>query len=236
MAVANAADLPVLVVEDNPGAAELARRALGRLGVTAVLAGDVEAALAELRQTAFSAVLLDYRLPKGDAWEVLEAAQAATPKIPVILVTAMGAERVAAEAIRRGAADYLIKGEDLQTDLTQSLERVFSEHETERDKALLAAVVDSSEDAILCVALDGTVLTYNVGAEKIFGHAREEIVGRPVWTLYTPEATDQFPRLLALAEQGGVRNLVADRLRKDGSRITVSLTVSPLRNPNGRLI
>src|SRR5687768_11627876 len=146
MAVSNPADLPVLVVEDNPGAAELARRALGRLGVTAVLAGDVEAALAELRQTAFSAVLLDYRLPKGDAWEVLEAAQAATPKIPVILVTAMGDERVAAEAIRRGAADYLIKGEDLQTDLTQSLERVFSEHETERDKALLAAVVDSSED------------------------------------------------------------------------------------------
>src|SRR5438132_14238773 len=101
----------VLVVEDDEATAELVKRALSRSGTPVRTAGRVEEAITLLKSEAFSAVLLDYNLPDGNAWPVLEAAQSAVPRIPVIITTAMGNERIAAEALHRGAADYLIKAD-----------------------------------------------------------------------------------------------------------------------------
>lgn len=101
----------VLVVEDDRDTAELERRTLARSGIKAHLAATVGEAKAALEALTFQAVLLDYRLPDGDAWDVVELARSLTPPVPVVLVTAMGSEQVVAEAIQHGIVEYVRKSD-----------------------------------------------------------------------------------------------------------------------------
>jgi DNA-binding response OmpR family regulator len=100
---------PVLLVEDDQATAELERRVLTRNGIAVQRVATVAEALAVLRPDAFMAVLLDYNLPDGEPWTVVDAARSLTPPVPVILITGMGSEHVATEALRRGVADYVKK-------------------------------------------------------------------------------------------------------------------------------
>src|SRR5437762_5524411 len=114
----------VLLVEDDDATAELERRVLARSGLGVRTVTHVGEAVALLQQESFLAVVLDYQLPDGDPWAVLEAAKARVPRIPVIIVTAMGSERVAAEAIHRGVAEYVKKAETFWDELPSIVERV----------------------------------------------------------------------------------------------------------------
>src|SRR5256885_2111095 len=140
---ANASDpRTVLVVEDDEATAELVRRALVRSGTPVRIAGGIDDAVALLRQESFPAVLLDYNLPDGNAWPVLEAAQSAVPRIPVIITTAMGNERIAAEAVHRGAADYLIKADSFWERLPVEIQRIVKLAEAEAATARLASIIE----------------------------------------------------------------------------------------------
>jgi PAS domain S-box-containing protein len=108
--------------------------------------------------------------------------------------------------------------------------------EAEQANRRLAAIVESSDDAVYSVSLDGTILSWNRGAERIFGYTAAEIVGCPV-CLVPPERADEIPRVLVRIARGEViERFRTMRIRKDGTRIPVSLTVSPIRAPNGEII
>ena len=101
----------------------------------------------------------------------------------------------------------------------------------------LAAIVQSSDDAIIGKTLDSVVRSWNAAAERMFGYTADEIVGRPILMIIPPE--------LQYEEAGIVANLSAGRridhyetvrLRKDGTRIDVSISVSPIRGGNGDII
>lgn len=105
-----------------------------------------------------------------------------------------------------------------------------------RVRAFLASIVESSDDAIIGKDLSGTILTWNPGAEKLYGYAAEEVIGRTVSILLPPELANEGPRLLSRIARGErVEHYETERVRKDGSRIFVSLTVSPVRDPAGRI-
>jgi len=114
----------VLIVEDDDAAAELMRRALTRSAIVSVTARSVCGALALLQHHSFSAILLDYQLPDGGPWAIVEAAAALRPAVPVILVTGQGSEAIAGEAIRRGVADYVMKSGSFWEQLPAILNRV----------------------------------------------------------------------------------------------------------------
>src|SRR4051812_45241350 len=99
----------VLIVDDDEGIARLERQALLAAGVEVTLAQRVYDALGLLDGETYDAIVLDYSVAEGNPWDVLEVAQARTPRIPVLVVTARGSEQVAAEALQRGVAHYLIK-------------------------------------------------------------------------------------------------------------------------------
>jgi PAS domain S-box-containing protein len=107
----------------------------------------------------------------------------------------------------------------------------------EEERARLAAIVRSSDDAIFGKTLDGTITSWNPGAEKIYGYPAEEAVGSPVSMLAPPEVSDEIPAILEKVRRGEV---VADhgtvRLTKDGRRIDVSLTVSPIKDSGGKVV
>lgn len=107
----------------------------------------------------------------------------------------------------------------------------------EEAKNSLAAIVESSDDAILSKALDGTITSWNAGAEKIYGYSASEMLGHKVWRLVPTERHEEILRILDQIRRGqSVDHLETVRVTKDGRRIDVSLTVSPIRDDHGVVI
>lgn len=103
--------------------------------------------------------------------------------------------------------------------------------------AMLAAIVESSEDAILSKTLQGVISTWNRGAERLFGYTAEEVVGRSVTILIPPDRLDEEPAILARIHAGErVDHFETVRRRKDGTLLDISLTISPIRNATGEII
>ena len=107
----------------------------------------------------------------------------------------------------------------------------------EREAMRLAAIVDSSEDAIVSKDLNSIVQTWNAAAQRMFGFTAEEAVGRSIRIIIPPERQSEEDHVLDHVRRGvPVSHFETVRLRKDGSRIDISLTVSPIRNAEGRVI
>jgi two-component system, chemotaxis family, CheB/CheR fusion protein len=101
----------------------------------------------------------------------------------------------------------------------------------------LAAIVESSDDAIVSKTLDGTITSWNPAAQRHFGYSPEEVIGRPISILATPDREDEMPANLERIRRGEkVECYETVRRRKDGSLVDVSLTVSPIRDETGRIV
>jgi PAS domain S-box-containing protein len=113
---------------------------------------------------------------------------------------------------------------------------------TEYQRALeknrqLASIVEFSEDAIGSATLDGTITSWNHGAEKIYGYSPEEIIGRRASMLIPRDCPDELPQILKRIQEGQtIEHYETERLHKDGRRLVLSLTFSPLRNADDHLI
>ncbi len=103
--------------------------------------------------------------------------------------------------------------------------------------AFLAAIVESSDDAIISKSLQGVITTWNKSAERVFGYRMEEAVGRPITILIPDDRLDEEPAILARIRAGErVDHFETVRRRKDGSFVDISLTISPIRNADGVII
>jgi PAS domain S-box-containing protein len=101
----------------------------------------------------------------------------------------------------------------------------------------LAAIVESSDDAIISKDLNGIIMSWNPGAERMFGYMAAEIIGQPIITIIPSELQDDEARILATIARGErIDHFETVRLRKNGEHIDVSLTVSPVRDESGRII
>ncbi|NLY00039.1 MAG: PAS domain S-box protein [Rhodopirellula sp.] len=107
----------------------------------------------------------------------------------------------------------------------------------EKSQARLAAIVESSDDAIVSKDLNGVIQTWNAGAERLFGYRAEEIVGQPITLLLPPERIHEEGQILERVRSGQrVEHLETVRVTKDGRRIDVSVTASPIKDKDGRII
>ena len=112
-----------------------------------------------------------------------------------------------------------------------------SDRTTAEAQARLAAIIESSDDAIVSKTLDGIVKTWNKGAERIFGWTAEEVVGKPITIIIPPDRLDEEPRILARLRAGErVDHFETVRQTKDGRLINVSVTISPIRDHAGNVI
>jgi len=101
----------------------------------------------------------------------------------------------------------------------------------------LAALIDSADDAIISKTLDGIITSWNKGAERIFGFTAEEAVGNPITIIIPPDHLDEEPTILARLRAGErIEHFETVRQRKDGTRRNISLTVSPIKGPDGRIV
>ena len=181
----------VLVVEDDRDTAELERRTLARSGIKAHLAATVGEAKAALEALTFQAVLLDYRLPDGDAWDVVELARSLTPPVPVVLVTAMGSEQVVAEAIQHGIVEYVRKSDRFIEQLPDAVRRVARtaqyEAKLRHSDALLQLIADHATDVILTLDDCGRLQYISPASKRLLDLNPADAVGRTLDTLVHPE-------------------------------------------------
>lgn len=111
-----------------------------------------------------------------------------------------------------------------------------NQRRAEEARARLAAIVESSEDAILSKNLDGIIQTWNIGAERLLGYTPGEIIGKPIMELVPPERQVEEDFILGQVRQGQkVERIETIRVAKDGRRIPVALGASPIKDENGRI-
>src|ERR1700687_3982148 len=102
---------------------------------------------------------------------------------------------------------------------------------------LLAAIVESSDDAIFSKTLDGSITTWNKAAERMYGYRAEEIIGRSVSLLQPSDRLGEVPDISERLKNGQkVDHFETMRVAKDGHLLTVSLTISPIRDAGGRIV
>ena len=108
---------------------------------------------------------------------------------------------------------------------------------TDLMRAHLAAIVESSDDAIVSKTLQSIILSWNKGAERLFGYSAHEAIGQPITMLIPPERRDEEQQILEQIVRGErIEHFETVRVSKDGRRIDISLTISPIRNARGEIV
>ncbi|MEO7298543.1 MAG: PAS domain S-box protein [Verrucomicrobiota bacterium] len=234
--------LRVLIVEDREEDAILLLRELKQSYAPeferVASAGELQRALGKR----WDVIISDYSMPGFNGIEALQIVLGANLDIPFIIVSGAIGEEIAVNAMTNGASDYLMKGNLAR--LVPAVERELREAESRRERRRgeadlyhLAAIVESSADAIVGMDLDGTIRSWNLGAEKIYGYAAAEAIGRPTAMIAPPVSSGEISHILERIRKGErVDRYETIRVRKDGTPIDVSLTISPIKNSLGETI
>ena len=120
---------------------------------------------------------------------------------------------------------------------TLARQKTKAERAAERTMREMAAIVESSDDAIFSMDLEGKIASWNRGAEQLYGYKAREAVGCTVRMLVPPERQGEVERYQHVLKQGGhLGSYETERVRKDGTRVPITLAVSPLRNANGEVV
>lgn len=244
--------LRILIVEDVPNDAELALRELKRAGII-FDARRVETAAEyrrELEKFNPQLILSDFPMPNFDGTEALAIARDSFPDIPFIFISGSIGEEHAIRALKQGANDYVMKTNLIR--LSSAVERAIQEQRErsarrDAEYALRAselrksAIFEAARDCIVTIDAQGRVIEFNPAAEKTFGYAREEVLGKELAELIIPagmrashrrglkhyHATGEGPML--------GRRVEVSAMRKDGTELPVELTVVPIRLPDQTL-
>jgi two-component system CheB/CheR fusion protein len=134
-------------------------------------------------------------------------------------------------------ARRLIRGSHVGQMTLITIQDITSRKEAEQVERRLAAIVESSDDAIVSKDLNGIVISWNQAAQKMFGYSAKEMIGRSITTIIPPELQDDERKILETIGRGErIDHFETVRLTKSSERIDVSLTVSPVRDEAGRVI
>ncbi len=228
--------LRLLMLEDSPVDAELNERVLRRadidfISLRVATLPDFTAALDDFRP---DLILADYHLPGFDGMQALGLARDRHPEIPYLFVSGAMGEELAVESIKRGATDYIIKDRlaRLPAAVRRALDDTTREAQRREAEERFHKIADSAQDAIIMMDASGRVSFWNPAAERIFGYAADEAMGREMHELIAPPAArDAFARgwqhFLATGDGaviGKVTEVIA--LRKDGTEFPAELSIS----------
>jgi len=165
----------------------------------------------------------------------------ADPDLPFVVVSGTIGEERAIEMMRAGAGDYLLKNNlarlppVVERELREAVNRR-ARHQADQAASELAAIVESTDDAIISKTLDGVVTSWNRAAERLHGWTVKEAIGRHISFIVPPDKADELDQIMERLRRGErVEHFETGRVRKDGARIGVSITVSPIRDRHGRL-
>jgi PAS domain S-box-containing protein len=236
--------LRVLIVEDSVNDTFFIVRELQRGGYSVDFERvETPAAMQSALQVAnWDLIISDFSMPLFGGAAALALYQQNALDIPFILVSGTMGEDIAVEMVKAGAHHYVMKDHleklvpAVSRELRAAQERQIC-RQMEATRTYLASIVKSCNDAIVGKSLDGTVVSWNAGAEQLYGYKAQEMIGRPISVLcpqYRPEELVDLMERIKLGQQ--VQQLETVRLRKDGSPVEVSVVISPIKDASGQII
>ncbi len=205
----------VLLVEDNPGDARLLREMFdeqGSHGTKLTIAQSMDEAEKYLTEHTVDIVLLDLGLPDVQGLDAVRRAHAAAPRIPLVVLTGLDDETLAARALQEGAQDYLVKSQidtygttrGLVRALRYSIERKILEDALFVEKERAQVTLNSIGDAVACTDVSGNLTFLNLVAEKLTGWSLQEAAG--LWPTFSEFLTPRIAKsfLIRWIKQFGV--------------------------------
>ena len=236
----------LLLVEDNPLDARLLREMFTEQGshdtdFTHVESmGEAEMLLSE---RTFDIILVDLGLPDTQGLGAVRRAHAAAPHLPLVVLTGLDDETLAAQALQEGAQDYLIKGQidarSLKRALRYAMERKFMEEALFVEKERAQVTLNCIGDAVVCTDISGNLTFLNLVAEKMTGWPRQEAAGRPmgeVFRILDAKSRQTIPNPMEMAVgQNRTMHLPANciLIHRDGFEIPIEDSVSPIHDREG---
>jgi diguanylate cyclase (GGDEF)-like protein/PAS domain S-box-containing protein len=239
----------LLLVEDNQGDARLLRemlneRSLNGTEVSHVTTmGDAES---HLGRHAVDIIVLDLGLPDANGLEAIRRAHAAAPRIPLVVLTGLDDESLAAQALQEGAQDYLLKGQiearGLLRSLRYSIERKTMEEALFAEKERAQVTLNSIGDAVVCTDISGDITFLNPVAEAMTGWSFAEAVGRPMVEVFrtlsatSTEPTETTAEVAILQIRSVHLPPSAVLIRRDGLEIPIEDTIAAIHDRQGQAI
>lgn len=231
----------VLLVEDNPGDSRLIFEMLRAVSTQAFDLEQVdrlEPALARLGQAGVDVVLLDLGLPDSSGLETFMRARGEAPGHPIVVISGLDDERLALEAVRSGAQDYLVKGriegQLLARVLRYAIERKRSEETLRASESHYRAILEHIADAVFVADPDGRFIDVNPRACELTGYTREELLQLTTADTYPQKQRERARARLRELRSGAEPRYERPLRRKDGGEIMVEVSARSL--PDGRLL
>jgi two-component system, cell cycle sensor histidine kinase and response regulator CckA len=187
-------------------------------------------------------VLCDYQLPEFGVLPALALLKRKGLDLPFIVVSGAIGEELAVDLMRAGAHDFIGKGR--LSRLIPAVERERREAKARRERTLalqnlayLAAIVDSAEEAIIGQNMEGLITTWNLGAARLYGYTAAEAIGQQASLIVPPSLQEETADLWQKLRRGeSAEVLETERKRKDGAPVNVCMTMSAIRDGEGRII
>jgi PAS domain S-box-containing protein len=231
--------LHLFLIEDDDDIAYLIRKSLERVDHRVTRCKNAADALIVLAQTSFDLVLLDQLLPDMSGLDLLQRLSREGVLVPVLMVTGKGNEDLATSVLRAGALDYIVKDTELKflAELPKRVAESVRRHRLEHSNRLLVQALESARDGIMITDLHGTILEVNSALEQQTGYGRHELIGQNPRILksgrHPPEFYARMWQTILAARQAWEGELT--NRRKDGQERQTSMTISPIRDEQGRL-
>jgi diguanylate cyclase (GGDEF)-like protein/PAS domain S-box-containing protein len=244
----------VLLVEDNPGDARLLRAMFNEQGAHDTELTHVECmsdAEKHLSEHAAEIILLDLGLPDAQGLEAVRRARAAPPRVPLVVLTGLDDESLAAQAMQEGAQDYLVKGQIVSTSgqietrgllraLRYAIERKNMEEALFAEKERAQVTLSCIGDAVICADIPGNITFLNVVTERMTGWSRQGAAGRSmaeVFRILDATSRQTNPNSMEMAVgQDRTLHLPSNCIlvRRDGLEIPIEGCVSPIHDREGQ--
>lgn len=239
--------ISILLVEDDDADAGLVMRALRpyarRFALTR--ATSHQEARAFLMRNACDVVLLDLSLPDSFGFDTVRRMRGDVPSLPLVVLTGLDDEDFALQALAAGTQDYLVKGQADGPLVWRAIQHAIARKRLEEQLRLseekLAGIIELAQDAILTTDEHLNITLFNPAAERLFGYAADQIVGRPV-TLLIPERVRNSHAMYVTTFAGSSVSTrpMSDRgevtgLTFDGREFPAEISIAKLQHPNGML-
>jgi diguanylate cyclase (GGDEF)-like protein/PAS domain S-box-containing protein len=237
----------LLLVEDNPADVRLLRemfREQTSLRTELTQVETMREAEKHLAQGATDIILLDLGLPDTQGLESIRRARAVAPHVPLVVLTSLDDESMAAQALQAGVQDYLIKGQidarGLLRALRYAVERKSMQEELFQEKELAQVTLNSIGDAVICTDISGNITFLNLVAVRMTGWSRDEAAGKPMAEVFrvldtTSRKTTPNPVEMAVGQNRTVHlppNCIL--IQRDGSEIPIEDSVAPIHDRAGQ--
>ena len=244
---ATSTNTTILCIDDEAAGLYFRTLILEQRGYRVLSAGSATEGLEVFKANAVDLVVTDHLLGRGTGTKMAAEMRRLRPSVPIIILS--GTTEVPGGLEN---ADLFLSKTEGPEKLLSEIQNLLAKRRTSQPdppnrlpsgveslpfQALLAAIVESSDDAILSKTLNGIITTWNQAAERMYGYRREEIVGKSVSILMPSERPNELSDILRRLRRGErIEHYETTRITKDGEKLTVSLTISPIYGADGKVV